>query len=260
MEGRLIKAVILKLAERDGLGEGAKVELRESLAFNERYFDGLGFCLSSKGDLLSQWRGYADDACGVSIGFGEPYLRSLVHSERVNDLHFSLHQVRYRQAEHEAEIHDIYTELRKLIKAGAFKRPGMAGLLDTRGALQMMADDEAIKQANEQLMAKLYELAPKQFALKASAFSEEKEWRLVSVIEGNKFHECEYRAGRSRVIPFRTIRLGDLTAIGTSRKLKPIREVFLGPKNATPTNVVQAMLKQAGFGDVIVNRSKATYR
>jgi hypothetical protein len=260
MEGRLVRAAILRLAERDGLSEDAKAELRESLVFNERFFDGLGFCLSSYGDLLSQWRGYADDACGVSIGFGAPYLRSLVHSERVRDPHFALHQVRYKQVEHEAEIDDIYAELRKLIKAGAFKRPGMSGLLDTRSPLQMMADDEAIKQANEQLMFKLYELAPKQFTLKASAFSEEKEWRLVSVIEGNKFNECEYRASRNRVIPFRTIRLGNLTTIGTSRKLKPIREVFLGPKNATPTNVVQAMLKQAGFGDVRVKKSKATYR
>lgn len=260
MEGRLIKAAILKLAERDGLSEHEKIELKESLAFNERYFDGLGFCLSYYGDLLSQWRGYADDARGVSIGFGEPYLRSLVRSERVTDPHFCLHQVKYKQSEHEAEIVHIYTELRKLINAGAFKRPGMAGLLDTRSPLQMMADDEAIKQAYEQLMNKLYELAPKQFALKSSAFGEEKEWRLVSVIEGNKFDKCEYRAVRNRVIPFRTISLGELTATGTSRKLKPIREVFLGPKHVTPTNVVQAMLKQAGFGDVIVRRSKATYR
>lgn len=252
--------VILKLAERDGLSEAAKVELREGLAFNERYFDGLGFCLSFSGDLLSQWRGYADDGCGVSIGFGVPYLKSLVHSARDNDPHFALHQVRYKLAEHEAEIYDIYTELRKLISLGAFKRPGMSGLLDIRSPLQMMADDARIKKANKQLLQKLYDLAPKQFALKASAFSEEKEWRLVSVIEGNKFDECEYRACRNRVIPFRTIKLSDLTAIGTRRKLKPIREVILGPKNETPATVVQAMLKQAGFGDVRVKKSKATYR
>lgn len=260
MEGRLIKTAIMKLAERDGLSDGEKVELRESLVFNERYFDGLGFCLSFYGDLLSQWRGYADDGYGVSIGFGVPYLKSLIHSEHGNDPHFDLHQVRYKPAEHEAEINDIYTELRKLISLGAFKRTGMTGLLDTRSPLQVMADDAKIKKANEQLLLKLYDLAPKQFTLKANAFNEEKEWRLISVMEGNKFDECEYRACRNRIIPFRTIKLGDLTAIGTRRKLKPIREVFLGPKNETPTSVVQAMLKQAGFGDVRVNKSKATYR
>jgi len=124
----------------------------------------------------------------------------------------------------------------------------------------MMADDERIKNANIQLIEKLYDLAPKQFTLKASAFSEEKEWRLVSVIEGNRFNECEYRACRNRVIPFRTINLVDLTAIKSKRKLKPIREIILGPKNETPATVVQAMLKQAGFGDVRVKKSKATYR
>lgn len=260
MEGRLIKMAILKLAKRDGLSEAAIVELGGSLDFNERHFDGFGFCLSFYGDLLSQWRGYADDGCGVSIGFDVPYLKSLVHSERSNDPRFALHQVRYKSAEHEAEINDIYTELRKLISLGAFKKPGMSGLLDIRSPLQMMADDAGIKKANEQLLLKLYDLAPKQFALKASAFSEEKEWRLVSVIEGSKFDNCEYRACRNRVIPFRTIKLDDLRAIRTGRKLKPIREVILGPKNETPPSVVQAMIKQAGFGVVKVKDSKATYR
>jgi len=106
MEGRLVKTAIMKLAERDGLNEDAKVDLSESLAFNERFFDGLGFCLSFYGDLLSQWRGYADDGCGVSIGFGVPYLKSLVHSERDKAPHFALHHVRYKSAEHEAEIND----------------------------------------------------------------------------------------------------------------------------------------------------------
>jgi len=260
MEGRLIKAALLRLAERDGLNEDSKVELRESLAFNERYFDGLGFCLSSNGDLLSQWRGYADDACGISIGFGVPYLKSLVQAESINDSNFGLHAVKYKQVEHESEIGDIYTELRKLIDAGAFKRPGMSGLLDTRSPLRMVADDKAIEKANAQLILKLFELAPKQFTLKAQAFSEEKEWRLVSVIEGTNFDGCEYRPSRNRVIPYRTIKLDDLMLKGTKRKLKPIREVFLGPKNETPAIVVQAMLKQAGLGDVSVKKSKATYR
>lgn len=260
MEGRIVKTAILKLAERDGLSEAAKTKLRDSLVFNERYFDGLGFCLSFYGDLLSQWRGYADDACGISIGFGVPYLKSLVISERVVDTHFGLHQVRYKPTEHEAAIDEIYTELRKLVNARAFERPGMTGLLDSRSPLQMVADDQAIKQAHEQLMFKLYELAPKQFTLKANAFSEEKEWRLVSVIEGSKFDGCEYRANRNRVIPYRTVKLDDMTLRGTKRKLKAIREVVLGPKNETPINVVQAMLQHAGFGDVIVKRSKATYR
>ena len=36
------------------------------------------FCLSEKGDLLSQWRGYADDGYGVSIGFDARYLSNAI--------------------------------------------------------------------------------------------------------------------------------------------------------------------------------------
>jgi len=257
MEGRLVKATILRLAEREGLDERATAQLQESLAFVERYIDGLGFCLSAHGDLLSQWRGYADDASGVSIGFGRPYLESLTKNS--NNLDFGLHEVKYKKPEHEAEIEDTYRELRNLIDAGAFKRTGTT-LLDARSPLQMVADDAAINKANAELLIKLFALAPKLYKLKAWAFSEEKEWRLVSVLEGNTFENCEYRANRDRVIPFQTIPLTEMKFKNTRRKLKAIKEIILGPKHETPVSVIQAMLKQNGFSEVRVKKSKATYR
>jgi hypothetical protein len=33
-------------------------------------------CFSEAGDLLSQWRGYANDAQGISIGFYKPILQT----------------------------------------------------------------------------------------------------------------------------------------------------------------------------------------
>ena len=260
MEGRLLKKTVLRLANRDNLTEAAKIRLNECLDFNERSYDALGFCLSTQGDLLSQWRGYANDACGFSIGFGVPYLKGLVRFVKFSEPHFALHKVRYRTNEHEAEIGEIYTELRKLIEAGAFDQLGQTGLLDSRTQREIASDDLAIKQANEKLMQKLGELAPKQFTLKANAFSEEKESRLVSVIEGNSFFGCEFRANSNRVIPFRTLQLNEMTLQNSKRVLKPIREVLIGPKNKTPPNVVQAILKQAGFLDVRVRESRATYR
>ena len=43
MEGRLVNATVMRLAERDGLDASTRERLRESLAFTERFFDGLGF-------------------------------------------------------------------------------------------------------------------------------------------------------------------------------------------------------------------------
>jgi hypothetical protein len=42
-----------------------------------QYFFAVGFCLSEEGDLLSQWRGYADDGCGVAIGFESSFFSDL---------------------------------------------------------------------------------------------------------------------------------------------------------------------------------------
>jgi hypothetical protein len=77
MEGKLVAEIIDQLAKRDGLDELAIKELQDLIGFIETQFDGLGFCLSEEGDLLSQWRGYAADATGFSIGFSKDSLMYL---------------------------------------------------------------------------------------------------------------------------------------------------------------------------------------
>jgi hypothetical protein len=74
MEGKLVTEILALLAKDDGLDETDTQRLQQSAAGLEEVIDGLGFCLSEDGDLLSQWRGYAADASGVSIGFSKEYL------------------------------------------------------------------------------------------------------------------------------------------------------------------------------------------
>jgi hypothetical protein len=77
MEGKLVARAIARLAERDSLESKGFRLLQRIIVLLELAFDGLGFCLSEKDDLLSQWRGYAADATGVSIGFSKEYLKRL---------------------------------------------------------------------------------------------------------------------------------------------------------------------------------------
>lgn len=254
MEGRLVKATIMRFAERDGLEARARERLQESLAFTERAFDGLGFCLSEDGDLLSQWRGYADDARGVSVGFSRAYLECLADSTRGGEKSgFAIYKVEYEPVAQESEVGPTYHELRKLIDAGAFKRPGISSLLDSRTPDQIAADDQEIKKAHTALVFKLLELFPKFYKLKASAFREEREWRLVSMHVANGSDECLFRASAGRVIPYRSFEL-------LPQSVPPFGEIVLGPRHETPPDVIQSMLKQAGFGEVEVRRSEATYR
>ena len=61
LEGKLVARAFETLGQRDKLAQATVERLRESLEMFEEILDGLGFCLSEDGDLLSQWRGYAGD-------------------------------------------------------------------------------------------------------------------------------------------------------------------------------------------------------
>jgi hypothetical protein len=69
---------------------------------------GAGFCMSEEGDLLSQWRAYADNGAGVSIGFNKDYFEALgiLKYDRNDEFNASLTKVEYdvvRQRDYIAE-------------------------------------------------------------------------------------------------------------------------------------------------------------
>lgn len=254
MEGRLVTSTLMRLAERDGLGAGMMAKLKESIELMERLFHGLGFCLSEHGDLLSQWRGYADDARGIAIGFNRAYLSELSAKPRsTSSSGFTIHRVEYEPKQHEALIEPTYRELRKLIDAGAFRLRGALTLLDTRTPEQVAADDNAIEVAHRELVFRVLLLFPMLYQLKAEAFREEREWRLVSMFPDTVPDEVQFRGAGARIIPFRPFEL-------TSSELPRITEMVLGPRHETPESTVQSLLKRTGFGEVPVRRSSATYR
>jgi hypothetical protein len=253
MEGKLVARAIARIAEREGLDSGAVERLEKAITFLEGMFDGLGFCLSEEGDLLSQWRGYAADASGVAIGFSRSYLQSLAALKRENGTPgFSLDQVEYSTSGHETQVEPTYFKMKKLLEAGAFK-PVFRTLLDIRSDEELEAEEKRINQASRDILLTALELFPKLFFLKAPAFAEEREWRLVSILVRDLTDDRLYRAIADRVIPYRKYEL-------VRTDISPIVDVVLGPKHQTPPNVVGDFLKRNGFGEVQVRRSSATYR
>lgn len=253
MEGKLVAKTIERIAEKEGLDHDAVERLKRVLSFSEGMFDGLGFCLSEDGDILSQWRGYAADASGVAIGFSKPYLRSLAALARENDTPgFSLAQVEYSLLGHETQIEPTYSKMKKFLEEGAFK-PVFRTLLDNRTEEEIKAEQTKIDQASRDILLTTLELLPKLFFLKTSAFEEEREWRLVSILVRDQADDCLYRSTADRIIPYRKYELA-------RTDIAPIVDVVLGPKHQTPPNLVVDFLKHNGFGEVRVRNSKATYR
>lgn len=146
-------------------------EYRLEPEFIEKLFDlkfietSLSFyviCFSEESDLLGQWRGYANDACGVSIGFSTNDLYPLAHSI---DTGYDFAQVRYK-------LDDLYEQIEGYVLEQIEKNfngnPGSDSL-----SLLNIADTT--------VSTILYNA----IFYKNPNFSEEKEWRLVFHPFGN---------------------------------------------------------------------------
>ena len=255
MEGKFVAEILLRIAEADGLDHVTMNLLRESVSRIENLIDGLGFCLSEKGDLLSQWRGYANDATGVSIGFSKDYLeRIAVASLGQNKSGFTLNRVEYDLAVQECIIKPTYIEIKNLIAAGAYKFTGRRSLLDSRTDDEIDRMNKDFDLAFRTLSTKLFiDLFSKLFLLKTKAFCEEQEWRLISYWGKSVTDICSFRVLNDRIIPFREFELHEPES-------GSIVEVILGPKNTTPAHVIESLLKQSGFPNAIISLSKASYR
>jgi len=255
MEGKLVTDIFIEIAKADKLNQEIIQRLQDSIATLEGFVDGLGFCLSEKGDLLSQWRGYANDAKGISIGFSKRYLEQLSKAsvESIEESGFTLHRVKYERTEQETLIRPTYNEIKRLISKGAFKLPGRRLLLDSRTQEEIDKEDEEIKKTYLELPNTLFPLFTKFFLLKTKSFLEEREWRLISYLLKLGNDACSFHALPDKIIPYREFPLLELEE-------KSIVKVILGPKNNTPEYVVDTFLKQNNFKDVKVLRSSASYR
>lgn len=252
-EGKLVAKTIARLAKNDGLSPSVIENLQHSIATLENILDGLGFCLSEKGDLLSQWRGYATDATGFSIGFSKDYLEKLSEYKRsAEESGFHLYKVAYSMADQERLVEPTYTETKLLIKDGAldFFKP------TTLLATYLPTDPESEKKMKQKYFEYRMTMLPlmtELFLLKNETFKEECEWRLISPLVKIMEDICQFRTIADRLVPYRKFELANLG-------ISPIKEVILGPKNKTPCFVVEKFLHQNGFLDVRVSESAASYR
>lgn len=254
MEGRLVSEILLKLAEEDSLNEYDRKHLRDMVDGLHELFDGLGFCLSENGDLLSQWRGYANDASGVSIGFSNEYLNLLATEYKSQKgPGFTLQKVEYKYKEQENLIRPTYAKIKEFIEEGAFSFPAIRGLLDTRTDEEIEKETEKNKQNFSKLSLTVLTLISKLYLLKPKAFQEEREWRLISYFVKGAEDSSLFRASHDRIIPYHEFKILPLLK-------DAISEIYLGPKNITPNNIIKSFLSQHGFDNTKVLRSEATYR
>jgi hypothetical protein len=198
----------------------------------------VGFCLSGDGgDRLSQWRGYADDAQGFSIGFSREYLETLAkfyedkpdpHGQR--RVHYVV-PVQYQKNEQKESLYPIFDSVRRSLELGKND-------LDESGALGC------------EIFTSLY-------SMKLNAFIEEKEVRVLSLMCTHKFwieDPSSFYPAPNKLIPYRELEIERLP------KLDAIKRVVIGPKNISTNAMVELFLRSNQFANVEVCSSCASYR
>lgn len=227
-EGLLIERIVDNLlANADGATEFKKMMFG---MYNIAKAGALGFCLSEKDDLLSQWRGYADDGNGVSIGFSTKYLNLKDTEENVPG--YTLHKVYYEEIEQSRLLSPFVDSIRQL-----------------NCEIESISIEQLLDKTIEELCA--YLIA--RFKIKNRAFSEEQECRLISPYITNTKSGPEYvelRTLRDRLIPYRSYTI----------EKNYIREIVLGPKNTTREADLKNYLQFQGFSKIDIRPSDASYR
>lgn len=210
------------------------------------------FCLSEKGDLLSQWRGYADDGYGVSVGFDRKYMKTITdlflfeETDITNTFEFK--KINYSKDE-------MNQEISKLINP-----------LEIGSCLTIDEFEEKLTFP----LAQIDSLSP---FFKSDSFKEEREWRLAltAIIGDNceysklnaetsvaKFKKFQYCAINKNIVSHFELELKE--------PHKAINKIILGPKCKISVDemkyylISKGLLKNIDDKSIIIETSSSSYR
>lgn len=253
MEGKLAHQRIREVLGVMKLSEDAKDHVYNMWDGISTLVECCGMCLSSDGDLLSQWRGYACNGAGFAVGF-DP--------DRLVDLRFpstykppvawqnspQLYEVAYKTSDQHRVVRSMIDVMEPHLKGFPGKMAIRKGLL---APIPKDGSDIALD-ALTRIGTTMFEWLPRAYSLKGEAFAEERESRLIYVAPLLPYVH-EYRTRGHMVVPY-------VRALMRTGAQSPIASIWIGPTNPTPPHVVMSILKANDLGHVRVQQSGATYR
>ncbi|MCF2719568.1 DUF2971 domain-containing protein [Paenibacillus sp. 203] len=191
-------------------------------------------CFSKHGDLLSQWRSYANDGRGVAIGFDRDYFNAIKSTENKD---FVIKDVIY-DSQRQIEIINEKLSEEKIIEE--YKKYNFTNT---------NIDIRSINVVSQILRYGM--------TFKSTGFSEEQEVRIIYGYD-EVFAEPDvfkYRATEDDLISFIEIPLNP------KHEVHPIAEVIMGPKCKADIEGVKGLLsKYLYVHRVELIKSKCTYR
>lgn len=197
-------------------------------------------CFSKESDILSQWRAYAEDGKGISIGFDLEKLK-IADNLLIREIIYENNVV---QGEIENDVEIVADEIRTVLK------------------------EHKITMKEEQIDVFLHELIPELAKYKNPAFSEEKEIRLI-YCDDMKFEKIVDRYGafqekwESKELEhdFRVIESNNITEfVKLDFDPDSIEEICIGPKCLLSKNDIKNIVKKLLGVEIDVIESKSSYR
>ena len=211
--------------------------------FNENHADFRYYvtCFSYQNDLLSQWRGYADDGRGAAIGFDLDVLKEVVtvSPEISKPSIVSLHKISYSEAEQREVVHQIVHELVDEIEKILQKEE------QCRESIEEKQESVYMKNPffREESEIRLCEFSPKQFLM----------GREVELSLGARLYNYSYYVKESQLISYVDFDFSDCLD-------QLIKELVIGPKCLMSERDMEYYLTTLGLSNCRVKKSQGTYR
>lgn len=191
------------------------------------YKDAQGYivCMSQNADSLSQWRGYADDASGFSIGFNLSTVDNYALPLPSNGKMY-LKKVEYVDEKIKEKIKDLIRNFKGKI--------------------------------NDIFEFQYFIYGLDQYSWKNSSFEEENEFRLIYVpviekrgngyeIDPNVLSKIKFKQSRGKISAYFPLAFPE----------DKINRIIIGPKNNMTEDEVKLFLKASGFDETIIDVEKS---
>lgn len=264
LEGHVVGQVLTRMLAETALPPGVR-DVASLIVEGYPYAtEGFAFCLSEQGDLLSQWRAYADNGGGVSIGFDREVLAADFGDVSFGARHYEIVKVSYGDDALtdmlRPVVEQLVTELSPYsdfvrIKEGVSRKDATARLFGERNVQTgLLVGDQGSKKPLSALLKIVSSLHFKIYETKPRTFFEEQEWRLLRHHHRVPLACIEYAASGQSIRPFVTCLMADPAK-------EAIKRVILGPRHRSHIDWVKAFLASVGLDHVEVLRSTAeSYR
>lgn len=234
-------------------------------------------CFSADGDILSQWRAYANDGKGVSIGFNIEKLKKFLQLTGKESKFFKVSYIGYENDKiKDKTIHKLCNLVPKIeaLEKEFFQLFKDNFLYDSELNFSISMDILA-----GQILAILFKKYSKEFGLdkllkakdiermnnliqvKNYKFSEEKEYRILLIEDNNEEFRFRSSNKNNEIIKYIILKLDEKKTEESIKSLIDcIDVIYLGPKNKTTKLMIKEYLNSQGVKkDIKIYNSEATY-